>query len=78
MPRARKEIPELEELIESGQKKFVRYKEGQKLYSMGKQTFRDLADEAGAVYQYKGCCLVNTQIVDEFLENFRRPKKVIR
>ena len=35
MPKARKEIPELERLIQIGRKKFVRYEEGARLYSMG-------------------------------------------
>ena len=76
MPRQRIEIPEVEELITSGQKKFVRYKEGQQLYSLGKHTFRSLAEDADAVYQYKGCSMINTQKIDEFLENFKK-KKVI-
>ncbi len=74
MPKARVEIPELENLVVSGQKKFVRYKEGQQLYSMGKHAFRALADEAGAVYAIKGVRLVNTQIIDEYLENFKVKK----
>ena len=70
MPKARIEIPELEERLVSGQKKYVRYKEGAELYSLGKHTFTQLAKEAGAVYNYKRCVLVNTQKVDAFLENF--------
>lgn len=35
MPRKRKEIPELEKMLQYGKKKFVRYDEGAKLYSMG-------------------------------------------
>ena len=49
---------------------YVRYKEGAELYSLGKHTFTQLAKEAGAVYNYKRCVLVNTQKVDAFLENF--------
>lgn len=33
MPRKRKEIPELEKMLQYGKKKFVRYDEGAKLYS---------------------------------------------
>lgn len=36
MPR-RKEVPELENMMKYGRKKFVRYEEGAKLYSMGLQ-----------------------------------------
>lgn len=56
MPKARIEIPELEEKLVSGQKKYVRYKEGAELYSLGKHTFTQLAKEAGAVYNYKMDC----------------------
>ena len=36
MPKVRKEIPELEKLVQTGRKKFVRYEEGAKLYSIPK------------------------------------------
>ena len=45
MPR-RKEVPELENMMKYGRKKFVRYEEGAKLYSMGLHTFQELAKEA--------------------------------
>ena len=43
MPKVRKEIPELEKLVQVGRKKFVRYEEGAQLYSMGLHTFQKLA-----------------------------------
>ena len=67
----RKEIPELEKLVQVGRKKFVRYEEGAQLYSMGLHTFQELAKDAKAVYHVKRVVLVNTEIVDEYLENFR-------
>ena len=45
MPKVRKEIPELDKLVQTGRKKFVRYEEGAKLYSMGLHTFQQLARE---------------------------------
>ena len=42
MPKVRKEIPELEKLVQVGRKKFVRYEEGAQLYSMGLHTFQEL------------------------------------
>lgn len=71
MPRKRKEIPELEKMLQYGKKKFVRYDEGAKLYSMGLHSFQNLAREAGAVYHVKRVVLVNTQIIDEYLESFK-------
>ena len=72
MPRARKtvEIPDLENMVASGKKKFVRYAEGAALYSLGLHTFQEIAKEANAVYRIKRCVLVNTEKVDEYLENF--------
>ena len=45
MPKVRKEIPELEKLVQVGRKKFVRYEEGAQLYSMGLHTFQELAKQ---------------------------------
>ena len=71
MPRARKtvEVPELENMVSSGKKKFVRYAEGAALYSLGLHTFQEIAKEANAVYRIKRCVLVNTEKVDECTKN---------
>ena len=50
---------------------YVRYEEGAKLYSMGLHTFQELAKDAKAVYHVKRVVLVNTELIDEYLENFR-------
>jgi len=71
MPKVRKEIPELEKLVQVGRKKFVRYEEGAMLYSMGVHTFQQLAKDARAVYHVKRIVLVNLDLIDEYLEAFR-------
>ena len=38
---------------------------------MGLHTFQNLAKDAGAVYRIKGIVLVNTELVDEYLEAFK-------
>ena len=48
---------------------FVRYKDGAKMYHMGKTKFQELAKKAKACYKYGNMVLVNTEIVDAFLEN---------
>lgn len=53
------------------QKKFVRYAEGAKLYSIGEALFAKLAMEAHAVYKINHICLVNTEIFEEYLESYR-------
>ena len=70
MPR-RAEVPELENRMKYGGMKFVRYEDGAKLYSMGLHTFQDLAKEAGAIYHVKRIVLVNTELIDEYLETFK-------
>lgn len=71
MAYARK-IPEnMDKLLKDGRKKFVRYEEGAALYSLGLHSFQELAKEAGAIYRIKRMVLVNTQLIDEYLESFR-------
>ena len=70
MSKTRNEIPQLENMVVTGKKNFVRYAEGVQLYSLGLHTFQEIAKEANAVYKVKRCVLVNTEKVDEYLENF--------
>lgn len=70
MPRRRKEVENLEELVKEHKKKYVRYAEGAALYSMGLHTFQSIAKDAGAVRRVKGVILVNTEKVDAFIETF--------
>lgn len=64
-------MAELTELVRGRGKKFVSYQEGADLYSLGLHSFQDLAKEAGAVYKVKRRVLVNTEIIDEYIEMFR-------
>lgn len=52
-------------------KKFLSQSEGAELYSMGTETFRRLADEAGAVYRIGKKVLINAEVFEEYLESFR-------
>lgn len=74
MPKARAKIENLEEMVKSGCKKFVRYDEGAVLMSVCEKTFAQMAKEAGAVYRMRRCCLVNMDIIYEFMENFHEKK----
>ena len=49
-------------------KKFVRYEEGAKKYSMGLSKFQNMAREAKATYKV---VLVNCELFEKFLETFR-------
>lgn len=69
MPRQRKPVKELERLVLTGQKRYVRYQEGAELYSMGLHGFQDLAKEADAVRKVKGVALVNVSILNDYIES---------
>lgn len=47
-------------------KKFVRYKDGAELYSLGIQNFMKIAKETKAVRKV----LVNTEKLDEYIDSF--------
>ena len=40
------------------------------MYSMGLHTFQELAKDAGAIYRVKRIVLVNTELIDEYMETF--------
>ncbi len=52
-------------------KKFVRYEEGAKKYSMGVSKFQNMAREAKATYKVDKLVLVNCELFEKFLETFR-------
>lgn len=71
MAYKRKENENMERLLTNGKKKFVKYDEGASMFSMGIHSFMDLAKEAKAVYRIRRIVLVNTETIEEYLENFR-------
>ena len=71
MAYKRKEYAKMDSLLTNGKKKFVKYEEGAAMFSMGIHAFMELAKEAKAVYRIRRSVLVNTDIIEEFLENFR-------
>ena len=52
-------------------KKFVRYEEGAKKYSMGLSKFQTLARGAKATYKVDKLVLVNCDLFEKYLETFR-------
>lgn len=62
-----------EQLIKTREnaKRYVRYKEGAELYSIGLTKFQQLAKEAGAVIKVDKLVLVDCRRFEEFLESFR-------
>lgn len=57
--------------IQVDDQKFIRYKEGARIYGMSEREFYRLAHDAGAVYKRNKMCLVNMQILDKFMESYR-------
>lgn len=68
MSYKRTPVNNMEALISSGSKKYVRYAEGAELYSMGQHSFMDLAKDACAVRKINGICLVNVEKLNEYIE----------
>ncbi len=58
-------------------KKYVNATEGAIIYSLGKTRFMALAKEAGAVYKVGNSALVNTEIFEEYLEQFHEPAQML-
>lgn len=54
-------------------KRYVRYAEGAEMYSMCEAKFQQLAKDANAVYKINQLCLVNLDILEEYLQTFRVP-----
>lgn len=54
-------------------KRFVTYREASELYSMGLTRIQDHAKTAGATYKMGNKVLVNTDIFEAYLEQFRIP-----
>ena len=73
----RKQLENLEGMVKTGKKKYVRYAEGAELYSMGLATFTALAREANATRKVKGVVLCNTEKIDAFIESFEEDNRYV-
>ncbi len=59
-------------------RKFVTYEQGEIIYSISHRKLRDLAEAAGAIYRFNEVnVLINKEILDDYLEQFRQPAKKI-
>ncbi len=63
-----KENTKVRTTIESSKKKYVRYREGAELYSMGMTKFQKLTKEAHARIKIGGIVLVNREAFEKYLE----------
>ena len=65
------EVPELEKILAKKKKRYVNYKEGMALYSMGRDSFRKLAKDAHALLRIKKIAIVDLDMLDDYLEQHR-------
>ena len=65
------EVPELEKILDKKKKRYVGYEEGMVLYSMGKISFRKLAQDAHALLRIKKIAIVDLDMLDDYLEQHR-------
>ena len=54
-------------------KKYVNAEEGAIIYGISKSRIIVIAREAGAVYKVGNSALINTELFEEYLEQFREP-----
>ena len=66
------EVPELEKILAKKKKRYVGYEDGMALYSMGKISFRKLAQEAHALLRIKKIAIIDLDILDDYLEQHRK------
>ena len=58
-------------------RKFLTYEQAEVIYSISHRKHRDLSEAAGAVYRINDVhVLINREILDDFLEQFRQPAKL--
>lgn len=69
--RKEMDIEQLRKMVSGRAKKFVSLDEGAAIYSIGKNTFREMAKDAQATYRIKRRVLVNLEKMDEYMELFQ-------
>ena len=50
---------------------FFRPDEGMKVYHLGRGIIMDLAEEAGALYKIDRSCVINKELFDQNLQNYK-------
>ena len=53
-------------------KKFLRYRDAELVYSLEHKKLLEMADQCGAIYRRDGIVLINRDIFDEYLEQFHQ------
>ena len=67
----RLKFPNWKKILAKKKKRYVGYEEGMVLYSMGKISFRKLAQDAHALLRIKKIAIVDLDMLDDYLEQHR-------
>lgn len=62
---------EIKDAARELRRKNLRYKDAEIVYSITHKKLLELASKAGAIYRIDGYVLINRDIFDEYLEQFR-------
>ena len=62
---------EIKDTARESRRKYLRYKDAEIVYSITHKKLLELAGKAGAIYRIDGYVLINRDIFDEYLEQFR-------
>ena len=62
---------EIKDTARELRRKYLRYRDAELVYSIQHKKLLELADRAGAIYRIDGYVLINRDIFDEYLEQFR-------
>ena len=62
---------EIKDAARELRRKYLRYKDAEIVYSITHKKLLELASKAGAIYRIDGYVLINRDIFDEYLEQFR-------
>ena len=62
---------EIKDTARELRRKYLRYKDAELVYSIQHKKLLELADRAGAIYRIDAYVLINRDIFDEYLEQFR-------
>ena len=62
---------EIKDAARELRRKYLRYKDAEIVYNITHKKLLELASKAGAIYRIDGYVLINRDIFDEYLEQFR-------
>lgn len=61
------------EETQNSYEKYIRIKDGVRIYKISRPTFTNLAKKIGALHKVGGIVLVNARLIDEYLNQCRIP-----